>query len=65
MVCTIVALVTQLLAPSCLSANSFKGRDLSHEDGVVLRLWLYQPIAIPESIVVDDEAVRQAIDIGC
>jgi len=26
--------------------------------------WLYQPIAIPMPIVVDDEAVRQAIDIG-
>ena len=64
-VCTTVALVTYLSAPSCLSANSLKGRDLSHEDGVMLRLWLYQPIAIPETIVVDDEAVRQAIDIGC
>ena len=39
--------------------------DILHEDGVMLRLWLYQPIAIPETIVVDDEAVRQAIDIGC
>ena len=58
---TTVALVTQHSAPSCLSADSLKGRDLSHEDEVVLKLWLSRPFFFLISLPTMKQSTRQSI----